>query len=85
MLVTNPIDKKAATVERIASDMPARGPDAFSIAEFCASHGISKSTFHKLRRDGKAPRVMRVGSRVLISIEAAAEWRRERELEALPS
>jgi predicted DNA-binding transcriptional regulator AlpA len=61
--------------------MPSSGPDALSIAEFCASHGISKSTFFKLRRDGDAPRVMQIGSRVLISVEAGAEWRKERERE----
>jgi hypothetical protein len=40
---------------------------------------ISKPYFYKLLRTGGAPRVMRVGARTLISVEAAADWRRDRE------
>jgi hypothetical protein len=36
----------------------------------------------KLKKQGRDPRQMRVGDRALISLEAAAEWRREREEEA---
>jgi hypothetical protein len=35
-----------------------------------------------MKKAGKGPREMRVGSRVLISEEAAAEWRLAREAEA---
>ena len=55
------------------------GPDAYGIASFCTAHGISRSTFYNLKKDGKAPRLMHVGKRVLISREAATAWRRERE------
>ena len=58
------------------------GPDAYSIAAFCAAHHISRSSFYNLLKAKKAPRLMRVGSRVLISREAAADWRRARESEA---
>jgi hypothetical protein len=53
--------------------------DAFSIASFCQRHGISESFFHKLKAKGLGPVTMRVGARTLISAEAAARWRRERE------
>jgi len=53
--------------------------DAFSIASFCQRHGISESFFHKLKAKGVGPVTMRVGARTLISAEAAARWRRERE------
>lgn len=53
--------------------------DALSIAEFCHSVGISQSFFFKQARLGLMPRSMKVGSRVLISREAAADWRLERE------
>ena len=58
-----------------------RGPAlAMSIAQFCAQHGgISQDLFFKMQREGWGPTVMHVGSRTLISIEAAAEWRRQRE------
>ena len=48
---------------------------AFSIAEFCRRHGISRAHFYNLWKNGAAPAVMRVGRRTLVSAEAAAEWR----------
>lgn len=58
------------------------GRKAFSIPEFCQSHGISVATFYNLAKDGKSPRVMCVGARRLISEEAATEWRRTMEANA---
>lgn len=52
---------------------------AFSISEFCETHGISRALFYLLQKDGRAPRTMQVGRRVLISIEAATEWRKRME------
>ena len=57
----------------------ARDRAAFTIAEFCGAHRISRSKLYHLWAAGTGPRVMKVGVKVLISIEAAAEWRRERE------
>jgi hypothetical protein len=54
------------------------GRDAFSIPEFCARHGFSPPMFYKLRKQGLTPDEIS-GSKVLISREAAARWRRERE------
>jgi hypothetical protein len=50
-----------------------------SIATFCTKHDISESFFFKLQSQGLGPAVMKLGKRVLISREAAARWRRERE------
>lgn len=50
-----------------------------SIEEFCETHRISRSMFYLLRAKGRAPRLARVGKRSLISVEAAAEWRRSME------
>jgi len=55
---------------------------AMSIREFCRLHGISEDQFYKMKREGWGPITMKVGSRTLISHEAAAEWRRAREAEA---
>jgi hypothetical protein len=55
---------------------------AFSIREFCAAHRISQSMYFKMRAMGLGPREMAVGSRRLISHEAAAEWRKAREAAA---
>jgi hypothetical protein len=49
--------------------------DAFSIPEFCLRNSISSALFFKLIREGRGPRVMRVGRRTLITKESAAVWR----------
>jgi hypothetical protein len=56
-----------------------RPPIAFTIREFCEAHRISQAFYYDLRRDGLAPREMMIGARRVISAEAAADWRRERE------
>jgi hypothetical protein len=53
--------------------------DAYSVGEFCARHRISPQLFYKLKPKGLMPVTFNVGTRVLISKEAAAAWRRERE------
>ena len=55
---------------------------AMSIREFCRLHGISEDQFYKMQREKWGPVVMHVGSRTLISHEAAAAWRAEREAAA---
>jgi predicted site-specific integrase-resolvase len=55
------------------------GKCAFSIPEFCSEHSISRATFYNLRKDGKAPVVMQVNGRILISRESAEAWRRSME------
>lgn len=54
---------------------------AFTIAEFCEAHRISKEHLHRLWRNGEGPRRMQVGRRVLITAEAAADWRKQLESE----
>jgi len=55
---------------------------AYSIPEFCNAHRISKEFYFKLQRAGLGPRTMKIGARTLISIEAAAQWRRDCEANA---
>ena len=52
---------------------------AYTIAEFCAAHRISRTHLHNLMKLGQGPRIMRLGRRVLISPEAASEWRHDLE------
>jgi hypothetical protein len=55
------------------------GP-AFSVDEFCQRNGnFSRGTFYNLRKQGKGPRVMKVGNRTIITPEAEADWRRSME------
>jgi hypothetical protein len=51
--------------------------DAYSIGEFCRRHNISHGTYYTLKGNGKGPREGRAMRRVLISKEAAADWRRQ--------
>ena len=55
--------------------------EASTIPQFCDGHNISRTHFYQLIKDGKAPRLMKVGRRTLISQEAAAEWRKRMESE----
>jgi hypothetical protein len=61
-----------------------RGPpledefDAYSIGDFCWRHSISEAFFHKLVGLGLGPATLKIGSRTLITREAAARWRAER-------
>jgi predicted DNA-binding transcriptional regulator AlpA len=54
---------------------------ALSIPEFCQAHGISEGMFYKMKKQnqGLTPREMKIGTRTLITLEAAAKWRAERE------
>jgi hypothetical protein len=52
---------------------------AYSVSQFAKAHNISTAMFYKLLKQGHGPVVMRVGTRTLISIEAAEAWRRKRE------
>ena len=53
--------------------------DAFSLAKFCRRHGISLQMYYKLVQQDLAPVTFNIGTRVLVSREAAARWRAERE------
>jgi hypothetical protein len=59
------------------------GGRALSISQFCARNNISRSFFYKLKKRRKAPRIMDVDGRQLISPEAERDWRLERERETV--
>ncbi len=49
---------------------------AYGVKEFCTTHGISRSGFYALLKLGKGPKTMKVGTRTLVSTEAAKDWRK---------
>lgn len=55
-------------------------PKALTIQEFIQAHPMSRSFFYQLVKTGKAPRLMRLGRRVLISTEAICEWQKRMEV-----
>lgn len=52
---------------------------AYTIKEFCDAHGFSIAFYYVLKKRKEAPREMKLGRRILISAEAAADWRKTRE------
>jgi hypothetical protein len=64
----------------IAIDIAGQVPrEAYTIPEFCEAHRLSESMYYKLRAAGLGPREMRALRKVTISLQAATDWRRERE------
>jgi hypothetical protein len=78
-----PVTRSEPGGSECTSAPPIRGPPVppavFTIKTFCTAHHISEAFYFKLKSDGLGPREMHVGSRVFITFEAAAAWRRERE------
>jgi hypothetical protein len=64
-------------------EAPRHAAHAPSIAEFCRAHGVSRAFVYALLKRGEGPTIMKAGRRTLVSVEAAAEWRRR--MEALAS
>jgi hypothetical protein len=48
---------------------------AFTIAEFCEAHRVSRSWLYQEWKAGRGPKVKQVGVKKLITMESAAEWR----------
>jgi hypothetical protein len=55
---------------------------ALSIRQFCTAIGISEAKYFELKSRGRGPVEMHVSRRVLITPEAAADWRRQCETPA---
>jgi hypothetical protein len=58
-------------------------PPLYTVSGFCATHHIARSFLYILLREGRGPRVMKLGRRTFITREAAAEWRARMEQETL--
>jgi predicted DNA-binding transcriptional regulator AlpA len=52
-----------------------------SIPVFASEHGISRSLAYRFIKEGRGPRLTRIGRRTLVSSEAAAQWRARMEQE----
>ena len=64
------------------SPAPLADLKALSVNQFCDVHGISRAFYYSLRKQGRGPAEMKIKARTLISVEAAAQWRRRMEAEA---
>lgn len=63
-------------------DGPLVEREAYTIPEFCRAHRLSEALYFKMKKQGLGPREMHAFTRVMISVEAAREWRKAREQEA---
>jgi hypothetical protein len=61
--------------------MPAADAKMLTRQEFCARNRFSIPFYNKLKEQGLGPREIRVQSKILITAEADADWRAEREAE----
>lgn len=50
---------------------PKKTDRVFSISGFCESYGISRSTFYTMP---VKPEILKVGSRTIITFDAAKKW-----------
>jgi predicted DNA-binding transcriptional regulator AlpA len=55
---------------------------ALTIADFCQAYQISQDHYFKLKRQGKGPREMKLGTKILITLRAAEQWEIEQEMAA---
>ena len=53
-----------------------------TVADFCRAIGISRSTWHKLKRTGRTPAIITAGGIQRIRREAVEEWIAENEEQA---
>jgi hypothetical protein len=50
---------------------------------FCENNNISESLYFALKRQGKGPREIELNKRIIITEQAEADWRAEREAETM--
>jgi hypothetical protein len=64
----------------IARGLPTTPPaPVYTVAEFCKAHRLSRATFSKMQKQGKAPAMIYGGRNRLITFDAAQEWRKANE------
>jgi hypothetical protein len=72
-----------ATLAALANAARESETASFTLKKFLARNQLSESQYHKLRRQGRGPRLMSVGScGVRISRRAERDWIAARETEA---
>ena len=53
-------------------------PAVYTIPQFLKAHNISYGKFYSMCKQGIGPRMMKYGTRRVISVEVAARWSEER-------
>jgi hypothetical protein len=52
---------------------------AYTVNEFCTAYRISRSKLYQLWDEDIGPRFLKVGAKIIITVDAARDWQRERE------
>jgi predicted DNA-binding transcriptional regulator AlpA len=52
---------------------------AISIKDWCRAFGLCRASWYQMQARGDGPKTFRVGSRILISTQAVADWVAARE------
>ena len=52
---------------------------ALSVDQFCRKYSICRASFYNLLKTGRGPRVLKIGSRTVVTAEADDDWRRTAE------
>jgi hypothetical protein len=55
--------------------------DVFTVKEWCATNKLCRTTLYKLWDEGKGPRYLKAGAKILITRAADADWKQAREAE----
>lgn len=76
------LDRVLACLETRPTPTEQFSPTTLTVEEFCSRNLIGRSTFFGLRRKGLGPAIMRIGTKVLVTIEAEADWRRKMQVDA---
>ena len=56
----------------------------YSVEEFCRAHSFSKAHYFNLKKAGLHPQEVRYGNKIIITRQAAADWRRDCERRGNP-
>lgn len=70
--------KKAKQIEEAKDEYvsPYRPKQIFTLKEFCEMFKFTVRHYHRHKKAGGMPKVIRAGGRVLISLEAINEWQK---------
>lgn len=80
--VEQELRRRDSAPARYAAAANALDLDAYTIAQFCARHNISRATYYVLKKRDLQPAETRVLDRIIISKESAAAWRKKRAAES---
>jgi len=64
-------------------ERPSEPRVTYTVNQFYAAHNVCRSQLYEYWQQGRGPRFFWNGTRRIITVEAAAAWRRDREEEAL--